>query len=129
MGNLIGMPYPYTVPAVGYCDEINYFDTFFTNQGLAISGRWDLAKSNTDNMLYLVEKYGFMLNGNRTCFLVNSHPPSLSEVVRKVFDEISSLWEKYNVVEGNINVTRRATMPSMMGRIVGSYLALKKYYE
>jgi alpha,alpha-trehalase len=50
-------------------------------------------------------------------------------LVEKVFDETGSLWEKYNVVEGNINVIRRTTMPSMMGKSAGSYLMLKKYAE
>lgn len=85
-GTLIGLPYPYTVPAVGFFDEIYYWDTYFTNKGLEISGRWDLVKSNTDNMLYLVDKYGFMPNGNRTYYLNNSQPPFLSLMVRDVFE-------------------------------------------
>ena len=48
---LIGMPYPYIVPSVGYFDEMYYWDTFFTNKGLALSGRFDQVKYNTDNML------------------------------------------------------------------------------
>lgn len=51
------------------------------------------------------------------------------KLIEKVFNETGSLWENYNVVEGNINVTRRATMPSMMGRTAGVYLALKQYVE
>lgn len=43
-GNLIGLPYPYTVPAVGYYDELYYFDNFFANLGLAVNGKWDLVK-------------------------------------------------------------------------------------
>lgn len=94
-GNLIGMPYSYTVPAVGYYDEIYYFDTYFTNLGLALLNRWDLVKSNTDNMLYLVDKYGFMPNGNRTFFLGNSHPPFLSEIVKQVYEHYHDLaWLK-----------------------------------
>lgn len=94
-GNLIGMPYPYTVPAVGYYDEIYYWDAYFTNLGLALSGRWDLVKNNTDNMLFLVEKYGFMPNGNRTFYLGNSQPPFLSEMVRQVYEHYHDLaWLK-----------------------------------
>lgn len=85
------MPCSYTVPAVGYYDEIYYFDTYFTNLGLALLNRWDLVKSNTDNMLYLVDKYGFMPNGNRTFFLGNSHPPFLSEIVRQVYEHYHDL--------------------------------------
>lgn len=85
-GTLIGLPYPYTVPAVGFFDEIYYWDTYFTNKGLELCDRWDLVKNNTDNMLYLVDKYGFMLNGNRTYYLNNSQPPFLSMMVRDVYD-------------------------------------------
>lgn len=105
-GNLIGMPYPYTVPAVGYYDEIYYWDAFFANLGLAESDRWDLVKSNTDNMLFLVEKYGFVPNGNRTYYLGNSQPPLLSEMVRQVFEHYGDYaWLK------------------------GAYSALKKEYD
>lgn len=84
-GTLIGMPYPYCVPAVGYFDEMYYWDTFFTNKGLALAGRMAQVKNNTDNMLYLVDKYGYMPNGNRTYYLKNSQPPFLSMMVRDVY--------------------------------------------
>ena len=82
---LIGMPYPYTVPAAGHFEEMYYWDTYFTNKGLEISGRYELAKNNTDNMLFLVEKFGFMPNGNRTYYLGKSQPPFLSLMVRDVY--------------------------------------------
>lgn len=85
-GTLIGLPYPYTVPTVGYFDEIYYWDTYFTNVGLLASGHGDYAKGNVDNMLYLVEKYGFMPNGNRTYYLNRSQPPFLSEMVKDVYE-------------------------------------------
>lgn len=82
---LIGMPYPYIVPSVGYFDEMYYWDTFFTNKGLEISGRFDQVKYNTDNMLYMVERFGFMPNGNRTYYLTRSQPPFLSAMVYDVY--------------------------------------------
>ena len=83
-GTLIGMPYPYTVPAVGHFDEMYYWDTYFTNKGLECSGRFAQAKNNTDNMLYMVNRYGYMPNGNRTYYLKSSQPPFLSIMVRDV---------------------------------------------
>lgn len=85
-GTLIGLPYPYTVPAVGMFDEIYYWDTYFTNVGLIMSGHLDYAKNNVDDMLYLVEKYGFVPNGNRTYYLNRSQPPVLSEMVKDVYE-------------------------------------------
>ena len=61
-GTLIGLPYPYTVPGLkDMFDEIYYWDTYFANKGLIISGRVELAKNNCQNMLYLVEKFGFIM--------------------------------------------------------------------
>lgn len=85
-GTLMGLPYPYTVPAVGRFDEIYYWDTYFTNVGLILAGRSLTAKCNVDDMLYLVDKHGFMPNGNRTYFLKNSQPPFLSEMVKDIYD-------------------------------------------
>lgn len=83
---LIGVPYPYTIPAKGFFNELYYWDTYFTNAGLIVSGRAMIAKNNTDNMLYLVDKYGFMPNGTRTFFLSRSQPPYLSQMVRDVYE-------------------------------------------
>ena len=103
---LIGMPYPYIVPSVGYFDEMYYWDTFFTNKGLALSGRFDQVKYNTDNMLYMVEKYGFMPNGNRTYYLTRSQPPFLSAMVYDVYSHYKDkAWLR------------------------GAYLTLKKEYD
>lgn len=85
-GNFIGLPYPYTVPAIGYFDNMYYWDTYFTNVGLFVCGCAHQAKNNVDNMLYLVDKYGFMPNGNRTFFLSRSQPPFLSEMVKDVYE-------------------------------------------
>lgn len=84
-GTLIGLPYPYTVPAIGHFEEMYYWDTYFTNKGLEIEGRFAQAKNNTDNILYLTQRYGYMPNGNRTNYLKNSQPPFLSLMVWDVY--------------------------------------------
>lgn len=111
---LIGLPYPYTIPAVGLFNELYYWDTYFTNKGLELCGRAQLAKSNTDNMLYLVKKYGFMPNGNRTYYLTRSQPPFLSEMVRDVYNHYKDkawLCGAYETLkcEYDFWMTRRAT--------------------
>lgn len=85
-GTLIGLPYPYVVPAIGHFDEMYYWDTYFTNIGLILSDKSAQAKNNVDNMLYLTKKYGFMPNGNRTYYLNRSQPPFLSEMVKDIYD-------------------------------------------
>ncbi len=86
VGTLIGLPYRYTVPcASDMFQEMYYWDTYFTNAGLLAEGNIELAKNNADNMLYMVEKFGFMPNGNRTYYLNRSQPPFLSQMVREIF--------------------------------------------
>ena len=99
-GTLIGLPYPYIVPSKDkYLQEMYYWDTFFTCKGLRLSGREELAKNSTDDMLYMVDKYGFMPNGNRTYYLTQSQAPFLSMMVKDVYDtykDIDWLKNAYN---------------------------------
>lgn len=86
-GTLIALPKPYTVPCIsGRFQEMYYWDTYFTNIGLILSGYLEQAKNNVDNMLYLVHRYGKMPNGNRTYYLNRSQPPFLSQMVREIYD-------------------------------------------
>ncbi len=85
-GIFMGLPYPYSVPSVGFFDEMFYWDTYFTNKGLEIDNRQMQAKHNTDNILYLVDKFGYMPNGSNTLFIGRSQPPFLSIMVRDVYD-------------------------------------------
>lgn len=83
---LIGLPYPYIVPTpAGRWNEMYYWDTFFTCKGLLLTGREELVKNCTDDMLFLVEKFGFTPNGNRTYYLSQSQPPFLSMMVMDVY--------------------------------------------
>lgn len=85
-GIRIGLPYKYTVPSIsGAFQEMYYWDTYFTGVGLILDGHVDLAKSNADNMLYMVEKFGKMYNGNLTAFQNRSQPPYLSMMIASVY--------------------------------------------
>lgn len=64
-----------------------YWDVYFTNVGLIKSGRLQQAKNNVDNMCYLINKFGFMPNGNRTYYLSRSQPPFLSQMVRCIYEK------------------------------------------
>lgn len=82
---LYGVPYPYTVPAVGAFEELYYWDTYFTNKGLELSDKWDLAKNNTDNILFMIERFGCMKNSNRKYHEGVAQPPFASIMVRDIF--------------------------------------------
>lgn len=85
-GQIIGLPHPYTVPCrKDTFQELYYWDTFYTNEGLLAQGCVELARANVDNMLHLIERFGFMPNGNRTYYLSRSQPPHLALMVERVF--------------------------------------------
>lgn len=87
-GSLIGLPYPYTVPSIsGAFQEMYYWDTYFINRGLILIGLTEQAINNTENMFSLIERYGFMPNGNRVHYLKNTQPPFLSEMVKDIYEE------------------------------------------
>ncbi|MDW7680218.1 MAG: trehalase family glycosidase [bacterium] len=88
-GDLIGMPFPYTVPCPEGEEMQNYFywDIYFINIGLIGHGLIELAKNNVDNLLFMVERYGFVPNGNRTFFLNRSQLPFLGLMLKQIFDE------------------------------------------
>ncbi|ACE85234.1 alpha,alpha-trehalase TreF [Cellvibrio japonicus] len=71
---LIPLPQPYVVPG-GRFREMFYWDSYFTLVGLMASGRDTLAKQMIDNFAYLIDRYGYIPNGNRTYFLGRSQPP------------------------------------------------------
>ena len=50
-------------------------------------------------------------------------------LVDRVYEETGNIWEKYNVVDGNICVTNEYDMPAMMGWTAGVYLSAGKYIE
>ncbi|MGN0174402.1 MAG: trehalase family glycosidase [Acutalibacteraceae bacterium] len=108
---LIGMPYPYIVPTCSNAfQEMYYWDTYFTCKGLVLSDRTELAKSCADDMAFLINKYGFMLNGNRTYYLGHSQPPYFCMIVKTVFDETNDkewLAQMYKAIEKEYDFWQR----------------------
>ncbi len=110
----VGLPYPFTVPAVGHFETLYYWDTHFTNVGLLIDGRAELAKNNTDNIIYLVDKLGFMPNSNGFYHLDHSQPPFLSIMVKDIYSYYGDkIWlgSSYDVLckEYDFWMTKRGT--------------------
>ena len=80
LGSLIGLPHPYIVPG-GRFMEMYYWDSYFTLLGIQASGKIDILQNMVDNFAYLIDKYGFIPNGNRTYYLSRSQPPFFSMMV------------------------------------------------
>ncbi len=80
-GSLIPLPHPYIVPG-GRFREIYYWDSYFTMLGLQVSGRTDMIQNMIDNFSFLIDRIGYIPNGNRTYFIGRSQPPFFSLMVK-----------------------------------------------
>ena len=78
--SLLPLPYPYIVPG-GRFREIYYWDSYFTMQGLKVSGETVLIENMIDNFSFLIKTYGHIPNGNRSYYLSRSQPPFFSMMV------------------------------------------------
>ncbi len=72
--SLIPLKHPYIVPG-GRFREIYYWDSYFTAEGLAESGKMDMVENMTQNFADIIDKYGHIPNGNRKYYLSRSQPP------------------------------------------------------
>lgn len=87
---LLYLPGRYVVPG-GRFNELYGWDGYFISLGLLRDGRTGLAQSMADQFLYEVKHYGAVLNCNRSYCLNRSHPPFLSQLVRRVFEHTGDL--------------------------------------
>lgn len=121
---IIGMPYPYSVSGFGNVfQEMYYWGTYFTNLGLILSDRVEQAINNVKNMIYLVDRFGYVPNANRRWGMTRSQPPFLSEMIRNIYEKThdkSFLADGYRAVETEYEFwqTRRMT-PSGLNRYLG----------
>jgi alpha,alpha-trehalase len=79
-GSLLPLPRPYVVPG-GRFREVYYWDSYFTMLGLRESGRVELIRGMVDNFASLIDRQGFIPNGNRTYYLTRSQPPFFASMV------------------------------------------------
>lgn len=82
---IYGVPHPYTVPSVNHFEELYYWDTYFVNQIFKFNDQYLKMKNNTDNILYMIDRFGHMGNSNRTFHMRTSQPPFSSEMVKDVY--------------------------------------------
>lgn len=85
---LLGLPKPYNVPTVmgeKMFKELYYWDTYFTNVGLLEDQQFEQAKNNVDNVIFIVNRFGKMLNGSKLSYLNRSQPPYLSMMVADIY--------------------------------------------
>tara|TARA_R110001583_G_scaffold1089_1_gene9141 strand:+ start:607 stop:2202 length:1596 start_codon:yes stop_codon:yes gene_type:complete len=101
---LINLPEPFIVPG-GRFRELFYWDSYFSIIGLLESNEDELAFGMLKNFAFLIKKYGFIPNGNRTYFASRSQPPFFGEMlsiyskkhgIERIMEFLPSLEEEYN---------------------------------
>jgi len=76
----------YVVPG-GRFNEIYYWDSYFTQLGLAAQGELELLRSMVDNFADMIASLGFIPNGNRTYFCTRSQPPFFALMVELLVEQ------------------------------------------
>ncbi|MBC7388735.1 MAG: alpha,alpha-trehalase TreF [Opitutaceae bacterium] len=92
--SLISLPHSYVIPG-GRFREVFYWDSYFIMLGLQTCGRMDLVHSMVENFSYLIDKLGFIPNGNRTYFLTRSQPPFYALMLDLLAESEPNVLVKY----------------------------------
>jgi alpha,alpha-trehalase len=88
---------PFVVPG-GRFNEMYGWDSFFISWGLLEDpARIELARAMVDNHAYEIERYGKILNANRTYYLTRSQPPLFAPMLAAVWralphDDANRAW-------------------------------------
>lgn len=83
---LLYLPRPYLTPGGSEAafSEMYAWDTFFINEGLLAHGLLDPIRDHLANQLFMIDRYGMVLNGNRTYYLFRSQNPLGAEGARRL---------------------------------------------
>lgn len=118
MDTLLGLPYPYFVP--GSCpqkgfihNELYYWDTYFITLGLMGTKRHKQAYEQADNLLHLLQRFGFVPSGNRIYLTARSQPPLLSSLLLELYDSGGSkewLAPRMELVKKEYELVWRGTL-------------------
>ena len=86
LGKSIPLPFDFNVPCISdHFQNLFYYDTYFLNRGLIAMGDTGQAQNNVDDLLFLVDKLGFVPNSNRLDMTNRSQPPYLCMMVMDVY--------------------------------------------
>ncbi|MCH9631506.1 MAG: Periplasmic trehalase [Chlamydiia bacterium] len=84
--SLLKLPNKHLVPG-GRFRECYYWDSYFVIEGLFIENRIDIIKNMVDNFAHLLNRYGFIPNGNRSYYLTRSQQPYFSLILAALYRE------------------------------------------
>jgi alpha,alpha-trehalase len=114
----IPVPHPFVV-AGGRFVEFYYWDSYWALQGLLVSNMTTTAQNVVDNLLYIVDTYGFVPNGGRIYYLSRSQPPVLTLMVHLMYERSGDVvWLKkaLDTLEKEYSWWQQNRMISYMGK-------------
>ncbi|KAM7278582.1 hypothetical protein ACFE04_005716 [Oxalis oulophora] len=82
---LLPLPYSMMIPGSRF-REVYYWDSYWVIRGLLASKMYDSAKAIVENLLSLIDTYGYVLNGARAYYTNRSQPPLLSSMVHAIYE-------------------------------------------
>jgi len=86
-GKSIPLPNPFNVPCISdHFQNLFYYDTYFLNRGLIALGDIQQAQNNVNDVLFLVDRLGFVPNSNRLDMTNRSQPPYLCMMVKDIYE-------------------------------------------
>ncbi|KAL0016088.1 hypothetical protein SO802_003157 [Lithocarpus litseifolius] len=71
--------------------EVYYWDSYWVIRGLLASKMHETAKAIVTNLIYLIEEYGYVLNGARAYYTNRSQPPLLSAMVHAIYSRTGDM--------------------------------------
>jgi alpha,alpha-trehalase len=82
---LLFLPHPYSSAGGSHAafPEMYGWDTQFINMALLAHGRREIVRDHIRNQLFMIDRHGMVLNGNRTFYLTRSQPPLLAWSVER----------------------------------------------
>jgi alpha,alpha-trehalase len=128
--SLLALPYPYIVPG-GRFDEIYYWDSYFTMLGLKESDEVEMIENMIRNFASLIDRYGFIPNGNRSYYLSRSQPPFFSLMVELLAEaKGNGVYEEYlPALEKEYNYWMDETGPTKHTVKMPDGSVLNRYYD
>jgi alpha,alpha-trehalase len=82
-GTLMGLPRPYICANHDMFKELYYWDSYFIILGLEHTPHEERIVDITENVMYLLNRFGRIPNGSRYYFLSRSQPPFMTSMIRK----------------------------------------------
>ena len=103
--SLIGLPNRYLVPsspADGHefdYDEMYYWDSYFTVQGLLDDDNQKLIEGILENLCFMFKRFKVIPNGSRSYYTARSQPPFLTSFIFDVYDRYNKdkKWLKTHI--------------------------------